>query len=485
VAESQDAHDSTSSAEDPTLLEEDAAELYEHAPAGYLSTLPGGLLVKVNETLLSWTGHRREDLIGKLRLHDLLTPGARIYYETHYAPLLQMQDEVSEIALELVRADGGRLPVLLSSRLLRDESGAPRIVRTTVFNASDRRRYERELLQARAEAESRARAGLALAHVNEGVLLVARDGRLDVVNPAAAAILGVSEEAAGLPVLEVIPDWDDLVAHVPVGEPGDRIESATLPRSRGGHEHWLALAGIDSGDGVVYTIRDVTTEHLLEQLRSDVVATVSHELRTPLTGVAGAAQTLLARYDDLDDGVRRQLLEVVADQGDRMARIVDQILLTGMLDAGGVTAERGTFKASQPVEDALAALPAAVRGRVSVEADPALLVSGDPARAAQIIGNLIDNALKYSAGPVRVRVGRDEAVVRFTVEDEGPGIPPAEHERIFHRFYRLDPAQRGGVGGVGLGLYIAKELATRMQGRVGVLQSDGGAAVFLDLPAAG
>jgi signal transduction histidine kinase len=286
-------------------------------------------------------------------------------------------------------------------------------------------------------------------------------------------------------VLEAIPDWDDLVAHVPVGEAGDGIESATLPRSRSGREQWLALSGIDSGDGVVYTIRDVTTEHLLEQLRSDVVAIVSHELRTPLTGVSGAAQTLLARYDDLDDGVRRQLLEIVVEQGDRMTQIVDEILLTGMLDAGAVTTELETFDASQAVEDALAALPAALRGRVSVEADLDLRVSGDAARAAQVIGNLIDNALKYSAGPVRVRVGPEEAAVRFTVEDEGPGIPPAEHERIFHRFYRLDPTQQGGVGGVGLGLYIAKELATRMQGRVGVLPGDGGATMFLDLPAAG
>jgi PAS domain S-box-containing protein len=484
MAEDRRADDSAAAMEDATLLEEDAAELYEHAPAGYLSMLPGGLLVKVNETLLSWTGHRREDLIGKLRLHDLLTPGARIYYETHYAPLLQMQGEVSEIALELVRADGGRLPVLLSSRLSRDESGAPRIVRTTVFNASDRRRYERELLHARADAEARARAGLALAHVNEGVLLVAPDGRLDVVNPAAAAILGVPDGAAGRPVLEVISDWDALVAHVPVGEPGDAIESATLPLSRGGREHWLALAGIDSGDGVVYTIRDVTTEHRLEQLRSDVVATVSHELRTPLTGVAGAAQTLLARYDDLDDAIRRQLLEVVVEQGERMTQIVDQILMTGMLDAGGVTAELETFEASQPVEDALAAFPSAARERVAVETDLGLVVSGDAARAAQIIGNLLDNALKYSAGPVRVRVRREESVVRFTVEDEGPGLPRAEHERIFDRFYRLDPAQQGGVGGAGLGLYIAKELATRMQGRIGVLRGDGGTTMFLDLPAA-
>src|SRR5689334_15857208 len=117
------------------LLEESAEELYEHAPAGYLSTLVDGTIVKTNATLLSWLGHERDDLVGR-RLHDLLPPGARIYYETHYAPLLQMQGSISEIALEVLRADGSRLPVLLNSTLVRDESGQPRIVRTTVVDAS-------------------------------------------------------------------------------------------------------------------------------------------------------------------------------------------------------------------------------------------------------------------------------------------------------------------------------------------------------------
>ena len=442
--------------------------------------------MKLNETLLAWTGYRREELVGKKRFHDLLVPGARIYYETHYAPLLQMQGEVSEIAVELLRADGTRLPVLLNSRLVRDDSGAARIVRTTIVNASDRRRYERELLHARAAAESRARAALALAHVNDGVILVTPDGRLDVVNPAAERVLDVPAEAAlGRPVREVIPEWDTLVARVPVGEPGSVAARATLPLTRRGHEQWLAVAGVESGDGVVYTIRDVTTEHRLEELRSDLVATVSHELRTPLTGMLGAAQTVVARYDALDDGMRRQLLEMVVEQGGRMTRIVDQVLLTGRLDAGHPIAEVATFEASRAVEDALERLSTAERGRITVEGGAGLLARGDAASAAEIVGNLADNALKYSTGPVAIHVAREGPAVRFTVADDGPGIPAIERERIFEKFYRLDPAQRGGVGGAGLGLYIAKELAARMHGRTGVLKGERGTTMFLDLPAAG
>jgi sigma-B regulation protein RsbU (phosphoserine phosphatase) len=135
------------------LLEESAQDLYDNAPCGYLSTLPGGLIVKVNQTFLTWTGFGRDELVGRRRFQDLLTAGGRIFHETHYAPLLHMQGAVREIAVEVVRADGGRLPALVNSVLHRDGTGAPVTVRTAVFPAGDRREYERELMRARRAAE--------------------------------------------------------------------------------------------------------------------------------------------------------------------------------------------------------------------------------------------------------------------------------------------------------------------------------------------
>ena len=111
------------------------------------------MIVKVNQTFLTWTGHRREDLVGRKRFQDLLTAGGRIFHETHYAPLLRMQGAVREIAVEIVCADGGRLPVLINSVLRKDAAGKPLLTRTTVFNATDRKEYERELLRARQKAE--------------------------------------------------------------------------------------------------------------------------------------------------------------------------------------------------------------------------------------------------------------------------------------------------------------------------------------------
>jgi phosphoserine phosphatase RsbU/P len=129
--------------------EESAEELFEEAPCGYLTTDLDGTIVRVNRTFEAWTGLGREELVGRRRFQDLLSPGGRIYHETHFAPLLRMQGAVREIAVEVVCADGARLPALVNAVLCRDEAGRPHAIRTTVFDATERRRYERELLRAR------------------------------------------------------------------------------------------------------------------------------------------------------------------------------------------------------------------------------------------------------------------------------------------------------------------------------------------------
>ncbi|MFF7178017.1 SpoIIE family protein phosphatase [Streptomyces sp. NPDC008121] len=135
------------------LLEDSAEDLYEHAPCGYLTTLLDGRIAKINTTLLDWLGYERGEVVGRKHLSDLLTVGGRLYYETHFAPLLRMQGEISGIALELLAADGSRLPVMVTSTLKADAGGQPLLIRTTVFDARDRRAYEIELLRARKEAD--------------------------------------------------------------------------------------------------------------------------------------------------------------------------------------------------------------------------------------------------------------------------------------------------------------------------------------------
>lgn len=137
----------------PHLLEDSAEDLYESAPCGYLSTLLDGRIIKINGTLLTWLGYRPDEVVGRMGFVDLLTVGGRIYHETHLAPLLRMQGEVDGVALELRAADGGRLPVLVSSSVRTGADGRPQLIRTTLTDARDRRSYEEELLRARTQAD--------------------------------------------------------------------------------------------------------------------------------------------------------------------------------------------------------------------------------------------------------------------------------------------------------------------------------------------
>ncbi|HET6291251.1 MAG TPA: SpoIIE family protein phosphatase, partial [Amycolatopsis sp.] len=135
------------------LLEDSAEELYENAPCGYLSTLMDGTIAKINGTLLEWLGYRRDEVIGRMRFSDLLSVGGKLYHETHFAPLLHLHGEAKGIALELRTAGRDQLPVLVTSVVKRGSGGEPLLIRTTIFDARERRSYERELLRGRRIAE--------------------------------------------------------------------------------------------------------------------------------------------------------------------------------------------------------------------------------------------------------------------------------------------------------------------------------------------
>jgi two-component system phosphate regulon sensor histidine kinase PhoR len=341
------------------------------------------------------------------------------------------------------------------------------------------------------EAQRGADAARALAYVADGVVLLDADGTVRHWNPAAAAITGASEEEAlGRPVGEVVPHWASLTEHVPLVAPGSAARPVTVPLVQGGRERWIAVSGVDYGAGTVYALQDVTEERALEKTRSDFVATASHELRTPLAAVYGAVRTL--RRDDValtpDD--QAQFLEMIESEATRLARIVDQILLAGQLDADAVEVDLRECDPSEiaagVLESAAVHLPDTIS--LDLDADRAPKIACDPNKLRQVLVNLVDNAVKYSpkGGRVALRVRSYDGMCRIEVADEGLGIPGAERERIFEKFYRLDPQQTQGVGGSGLGLYICRELVERMDGRLTVDSEVGkGSRFVVELPARG
>jgi PAS domain S-box-containing protein len=343
------------------------------------------------------------------------------------------------------------------------------------------------------EAERRGDAARVLAYVGDGVFLLDREEVVRLWNRAAETITGLPAGAVvGRPVAEAVPGWSAIADRVPVAAaPGAGSQAETLPLELPDRELWLSISGVGFLEGTVFAFRDLTEERALERLKSDFVSTVSHELRTPLAAIYGAALTLRRGDLELDERQRENLLAVVANESDRLARIVNDILWTSRLDSDTLQVAIESCDARLLAGDVLAAAQTHVPANVTLNLDaPVDLppVAGDPDKVRQVLANLVENAVKYSpdGGEVDVALERHDGVVRFVVRDRGLGIPPSEQVRIFDKFYRLDPEMTRGVGGTGLGLYICRELVRRMDGRIWVDSREGDGSVFaFELPAAG
>ena len=343
------------------------------------------------------------------------------------------------------------------------------------------------------EAERRAEAALALAYVGDGVVLLDEDGRVRFWNSAAAAITGVREsEAVGRRPAEVVRAWEGLTGLAELADAAtpERARPVTVPMETASGDRWVAVTGVAFDEGVVYALRDVSDEQALERARSDFVATASHELRTPLAAVYGAARTLRRTDIEIPAEQHDRFLEIIVSETERLTAIVSQILLAGQLEEGRVDVTTKATDLAPLVESALdsARLRTPEQIELRLEQNGARAVAlADEDKLRQVVVNLLDNAIKYSpdGGDVVVELTDGQGRVLLTVRDRGLGIPPGEQERVFEKFYRLDPALTRGVGGSGLGLFISRELVARMGGRLTVRSRPGeGAAFVVDLPAA-
>ena len=352
------------------------------------------------------------------------------------------------------------------------------------------RRLDRQVERQRVALQRHARV---LEHVDDGVFLVDHQGLIQHWNPAAAAITGLTPSAVlGRSADDVLPGWVAVGPTVPVAPaPGPGSTGArTLPFDIDGREIWLSISGVEFEDGVVYAFRNLTEERALDELKGEFVATVSHELRTPLAAIYGCAQTLLRLDIELDDEKRRRLLEVIAGESERLSRVAADILLANKLDSGRLQLEQQRLDIAQLANDVVEQMRSVHADRTDLEIEVVVpesrsFVAGDEDKLRQVLINLVDNAVKYSpeGGAVEVRVLPNATNVSVAVSDHGLGIPIAEQQRIFGKFYRVDPQLSRGVGGTGLGLYICRELVRRMDGCLKVTSREGEGSTFVvELP---
>lgn len=355
---------------------EDLEDLYENAPCGYLSLEPSGRIFKVNRTLSTWTGYAPDQLVGR-RLHDLLSIAGRMFYETHIAPLLRMQGFFNEVALDLITEKGERLPVIANATERRDADGRPISTRITLLKATDRRRYERELLDARDQSRT--------------------------------------SEAAARASLQ------------------DERETS--------------------------------------ELREQFIAVLGHDLRNPLASISAGARILLR---EPKNETETRVLQMMQTTVMRMSGLIDNVLdfARGRL-GGGITLSRDANRPLEPVlqqvvDELRSAMPDRMIESDFKIADP---VNCDRSRIGQMVSNLLGNALTHGAAdkPVRISATTDNGLFELWVANAGDPIPEAAMDQLFQPFFRGQV--RASLQGLGLGLYIASEIAKAHEGTLTVKSS--------------
>jgi two-component system phosphate regulon sensor histidine kinase PhoR len=348
-----------------------------------------------------------------------------------------------------------------------------------------------EQLHERVDTISRDRAELRaiLTSMEEGVVAVDRGGRIAVMNDAAGRILGRDPAAAvGEAARDLLPfdEADEILA----GALEERRPGAcevTLPsatRDQCLQLHAAPLGGpTDAVQGAVLVLHDISALRHLENVRREFVANVSHELKTPLSAIRGITETIL-EDPEMDETTRRRFLERVRHQVLRLGEMVEEVLTLSRLESdpqAGAAGRADLGAAVQEVVQAQRPLAAARGIELTVDVpDRALLVRGDAEGLRRILGNLIDNAVKYtpSGGWVRVRTTQVGDQVLAEVEDNGIGIPEEARDRVFERFFRVDPGRSRAAGGTGLGLSIVKHLVAALGGDVRVEASASGGSLF-------
>jgi two-component system, OmpR family, phosphate regulon sensor histidine kinase PhoR len=320
----------------------------------------------------------------------------------------------------------------------------------------------------------------------EGLLLLDERGCVQLANRAFLLLFSLTADIRGRTIMEALRlhELADLVRSLDTQKQVLGFEM----RLPGPEERWLQINAaaifIDQArrQGTVLVFHDLTRLKQLENARQEFVANVSHELRTPLSLIKGYVETLLDGARDNPETATR-FLQTIDRNTERLTLLIEDLLTISELESGRVQLKLQSVTLAPLVSEVLADFKgrAAAKSITLVNQALDLAVRADPDRLEQVLGNLVDNAIKYGRTSGTVTVGGralDGGQVEVSIQDDGPGIPPEALERVFERFYRVDKARSREQGGTGLGLAIVKHIIQNHGGRVWATSELGRGATF-------
>ena len=523
-----------------TDLGESPSPLDDEVPFGYLVTTPDGEILGANATLCAWLGAKSDELSGR-HLTEVLTGGSRIYYETRYAPMLQVRGFVRDVALDLVREDRSRLSVLCNASVVRSAGGVPKMVRVALFDATERRAYERELVRTldeqEVELDGQARqAASATATVSQimdaatNTLLLAMDADFVITyfNRGAQEMLGYSAVEAIGRHAEELQDPEETRRHADaLGVSTDITELLPALVRHGVPTDWtmstgagerrtmsLSFTEIRDGDqflGYLCAGEDVSVRMRIEaaqaaalhrevesvarleeadKVKDEVVSTISHELRTPLAAIQGYSEILADGALGVLTPRQADAVAKVLRNAARLSSLVDDLLhldRIGSSDQAPLQLEPTNL--ADLAVTARDDLDRLARGRgLAIEVrtpETPVMVLSDPKAVEQIVFHLAGNAIKFTpaGGTVTLSVGSTPTGGVLVVADTGTGISKEDLPRVREQFYRSSEAYRLAVPGTGLGLSVTEDLVAANGGTMEISSALGrGTTVTVTLP---
>ena len=337
-------------------------------------------------------------------------------------------------------------------------------------------------------------------HASDPIFNLDAEGRFTLFNRAAEALSGYwREEILGRPYTDLFcPDYHDGVADLlaKTGGEGSRpyeVEILTKDGERVPVEIRLAPLYRDGQViGAQVIARDIRERKQLEQMREDFIASVSHDLRTPLASITGFTEVLLSEAPGPLTEVQQEFLDIIAESGERLLKLVNQILDVSKLDSGRFELHPAPVDLRLMVKSLVDQIrPLATKKQIALEVEIASdlpVITADPDRMERVLANLLSNAVKFTpeGGSVRVRLMCNGEAIRCEVSDTGIGIPSEDLPHLFERFRRASNAQKRRVKGAGLGLYISKAIVEAHGGEIGVESRLGeGTTFWFTLPIGG
>ena len=476
--------------------------IFESAAVGIVLVDAEGVILRANRAFEEILGYGAGGVLGR-HVQQLTHPDDAESSGRNIALLREGKLADYREEKRYVRRDGSAIWARISVAAVPPTAGTAAFAVGIIEDITERRRAEAELGQQNRDLERLANQLRAvLDSALDGILLADRDGNIQLANrPMVQLTLQLGMRFEGtvtdrlLSIKDRMVDKERYVAAMqrladqPDEETFDEFELAGTGRVFQGFTSPIVD---DRGTfvGRIWTLREVTQQRELDRLKDEFVATVSHVLRTPLTSMMGFLEMLREGEAGALSEEQERFLSIVYRSSERLQRLVGDLLFVARLDAGGLQLQFGDVRMDEVVGDAVESVSALARAR-DIELDTELTrvppLRADRERLAQLVANLLSNALKFTPGDGRVSartfVDGENAVVE--IEDTGIGIPHGEQERLFERFFRSSTATEQAIPGTGLGLVISKAIAEGHGGRITVSSEPGRGTCFrVELPLA-